>query len=237
MIRLENLGKGFPEKNGVLSHWIFRNVQLHIPKNGSAAIVGLSGSGKSVLLKTIAGLLDPTEGKVGVNSPRLGMLFQKNALFTSLSVRENLLFPLRETAKITGHEADRLAEKFLGDVGLSGTDSLFPDELSGGMQKRLGIARCLILDPEVVLFDDPTAGLDPITSQKIAELIRGLQTHTQMTFIAVTNDMQRAYQLGDQVYLLANGKLLGGESPAKTRETRDPAIRQFIFGQTEGPLT
>jgi len=140
-----------------------------------------------------------------------------------------------------GSEALDRAREHLDWVGLGGTESLSPGELSGGMQKRLGIARALIVEPEVVLYDDPTAGLDPITSRKIAELIRDLQSKhaavARTTFIAVTNDMQRAYQLGDQVYLLAQRKLLSGGSPDQVRSSRDPAIRQFVRGLQEGPLS
>lgn len=235
MIQLTGVGKSFE------SSWVFRGVDLHVPSGGSAAIVGPSGTGKSVLLKLIAGILAADEGTIKIQSPEIGMLFQRNALFDSLSVIENLLFPLKERRGVFGPEALDRAKEHLEWVGLSGTETLSPGELSGGMQKRLGIARALIVEPEVVLYDDPTAGLDPITSRKIAELIRELQSkHSSVartTFIAVTNDMQRAYQLGDQVYLLAQGKLLSGGAPEQIRSSPDPAIRQFVRGLQEGPLS
>lgn len=231
MIQLTGAGKKFD------STWVFRGVDLHVPAGGSAAIIGPSGSGKSVLLKLMASLLSPDEGTARVASSELGMLFQRNALFDSLSVVENLLFPLREKKGIQGREALRRAQQYLDWVGLGHAGELSPGELSGGMQKRLGIARSLILEPEVVLYDDPTAGLDPITSRKIAGLIRELQARHGTTFVAVTNDMHRAWQLGDHVYLLAQGRLTAGGTPEQARHTTDPALRQFVHGMQEGPLT
>lgn len=236
MISLVSAGKRFD------SQWIFRGVDLHVPAGGSAAIVGPSGSGKSVLLKLIAGLLIPDEGTVRVGSTDVGMLFQRNALFDSLSVIENLLFPLRERKGITGNEARDRARQYLEWVGLSHVLDLAPGQLSGGMQKRLGIARALVLEPAVVLYDDPTAGLDPVTSRTIAELIRELQEQHggvagKTTFVAVTNDMHRAYQLGDTIHLLARGGLLCGGSPEEVRRTTEPSLRQFALGIQEGPLS
>ncbi|MBU6374768.1 MAG: ATP-binding cassette domain-containing protein [Bdellovibrionales bacterium] len=230
MIHLKGVGKSFDGR------CIFSDVHLHVPRGGSAAIVGPSGSGKTVLLKTIAGLHHADQGQVTIESAELGMLFQRNALFNSLTVRENLLFPLKERKGIDGSEAIDLAKKYLEWVGLSGTDLLSPDELSGGMQKRLGIARALIVQPEVVLYDDPTAGLDPITSRLIAELIRKLQAQSGTTVIAVTNDMHRAYQLGDQIFLMAQGKLTAGGTAEQVKKSQNPALRQFVNGLQEGPL-
>jgi phospholipid/cholesterol/gamma-HCH transport system ATP-binding protein len=235
VISLQAAGKSFD------SHWVFRDVNLHVPPGASAAVVGPSGSGKSVLLKLIAGLLLPDEGAVGVESSDVGMLFQRNALFDSLTVIDNLLFPLRERKGIIGKDAQDRARQYLHWVGLDHVLDHAPDQLSGGMQKRLGIARALVLEPSVVLYDDPTAGLDPVTSRKIAELIRSLQTkhHSgkKTTFVAVTNDMHRAYQLGDQIYLLAQGKLVLGGTPSQVQQSREPSLRQFVQGLQEGPLS
>jgi len=230
VITLTGVGKSFDGR------WIFRGVDLRVPRGGSAAIVGPSGSGKTVLLKTIAGLHAADEGRVVVESQEVGMLFQRNALFNSLSVLENLLFPLRERKGVVGSAALALAKQHLEWVGLSGTEQRSPDELSGGMQKRLGIARALIVEPEVVLYDDPTAGLDPITSRVIAELIRSLQARKGTTVVAVTNDMHRAYALGDQIYLMAQGRLVSGGTADQVKRTQDPALRQFVNGLQEGPL-
>ena len=134
-------------------------------------------------------------------------------------------------------EAKNRASKLLEAVGLAGNEKLYPDEISGGMQKRLGIARALIVEPEIILYDEPTAGLDPITSRTIADLIRALRKQVGSTLLTVTNDMQRAYQIGDRVCLLAQGSLVDGGTPEQVQATENPAIRQFIYGLREGPLT
>lgn len=220
-----------------MGRWIFRDLALSIAEKESVALVGPSGGGKSLLLKIIAGLIPADEGSVKIESDNVGMLFQKNALFDSLTIEENLLFPLEERLKITGAEALKQSAFFLEAVGLKGNEKLYPDEISGGMQKRLGIARALIVRPQVILYDEPTAGLDPITSRKIADLIRDLRKEVGSTLLTVTNDMQRAYQIGDRVFVLAHGILKGGDSPEKTQASEDPLIRQFIYGLREGPLT
>ena len=231
MIRISGVGKRFEDR------WIFRGIDLTVQARESVALVGPSGGGKSVLLKLIAGLLPADEGTIRIDSDNVGMLFQKNALFDSFTVEENLLFPLRERLGVTGTEARERVTHFLTEVGLAGCEKLFPDELSGGMQKRLGIARGLIVKPQVILYDEPTAGLDPITSRKIADLIRLLRAETGSTLLTVTNDMQRAYQIGDRVCLLAQGMLRDGGTPEQVQKTDDPVIKQFIFGLKQGPLT
>jgi phospholipid/cholesterol/gamma-HCH transport system ATP-binding protein len=231
MIRLENVGKKFEGR------WIFKDISLEVAEKESVVMVGPSGSGKSVMLKLIAGLLEKDSGAIALGSRNVGMLFQKNALFDSLTCEENLLFPLKERKGIEGQKAKDRAAHFLKAVGLKGNESLFPDEISGGMQKRLGIARALIVEPEIILYDEPTAGLDPITSRTIADLIRELRTEVGSTLLTVTNDMQRAYQLGDRICLLAQGKLVMGGTPADVQATQNPAIRQFIYGLKQGPLT
>ncbi|MBL7714613.1 MAG: ATP-binding cassette domain-containing protein [Bdellovibrionales bacterium] len=229
-ITLSGVGKKF-------DRWIFRSLNLSVADGESVVIIGPSGQGKSVLLKMIAGLLPCDEGQIQVPAHHLGMLFQKNALFDSLTVRENLTFPLRERLGIRGEKAEALSKEMLSAVGLSGSENLYPDEISGGMQKRLGIARALIVDPEILIFDEPTAGLDPITSKKIADLIRSLKAKKKLTSVTVTNDVHRAYQLGDRIFLLSQGRLLGGLSPEQTQKTEIPEIRQFILGLKQGPLT
>jgi phospholipid/cholesterol/gamma-HCH transport system ATP-binding protein len=232
LIALEGAGARFGAGD-----WVFRGVSLAVARGEAVALIGPSGSGKSVLLRMVAGLGRPDEGSVRVATDDVGMLFQRNALFDSLTVEENLLFPLRERKRVVGAEARTRAARMLGAVGLAGNERLHPDELSGGMQKRLGIARALIVEPELILYDEPTAGLDPITSRKIADLIRELRAQQGTTVLCVTNDIQRAYQLGDRVCLLAQGRLRDGGTPAQVQATRDPAIRQFIYGLAEGPLT
>lgn len=231
MIGLQGLGKKFH------GQWIFRDLTLEVSRRETVVLIGPSGGGKSVLLKTIAGLLERDEGQVRLGSANVGMLFQKNALFDSFTVEENLLFPLKERRGLIGAEAKSRAEHFLREVGLKGSEKLFPDEISGGMQKRLGIARALIVEPEIILYDEPTAGLDPITSRTIADLILTLRAEVGTTALCVTNDVQRAYQLGDRICMLAQGRLIMGGRPDEVKATTDPALKQFIFGLKDGPLT
>ncbi len=185
----------------------------------------------------IANLLPADEGKITLAHHNIGMLFQKNALFDSLTVEQNLLFPLQERKGLTGTAAKDKAHWFLSEVGLHGCENLYPDEISGGMQKRLGIARALVVDPEVILYDEPTAGLDPITSRIIADLIKKLRREIGSTLLTVTNDMQRAYQIADRIFLLAQGKLISGGSPQEIQASQNETIRQFIYGLKKGPLT
>lgn len=230
MIELRGVGKQFEER------WVFRDISLTVAPQESVVLMGPSGGGKSVLLKTIAGLLRPSEGEVKLGSENIGMLFQKNALFDSLTVEENLLFPLHER-KYPKEEAKDRSQHFLEAVGLKGCEDQFPDEISGGMQKRLGIARALVVEPEIILYDEPTAGLDPITSKVIADLILKLRKEVGSTLLTVTNDVQRAYQLGDRICLLAQGKLTLGGSPKEVANSTSPSMRQFIYGLQTGPLT
>lgn len=231
MVKATELGKRFDDQ------WIFRGVTFEAAKGSSLVILGPSGSGKSVLLKVLAGLLVADSGTIEIATPNIGMLFQKNALFDSLTVEENLLFPMKERLGLVGRKARERARAYLASVGLAGNEELYPDEISGGMQKRLGIARALSVEPELLFYDEPTAGLDPITSKTIAELIQTLQAERGTTLVTVTNDIQRAYQLADVIYLLAQGKCVCGGTPEEVRQTQDPAVRQFIYGLRDGPLT
>lgn len=231
MIIVRNLGKIFQKE------WLFRNVNLEIAQRESVVLIGPSGSGKSVFLKLVAGLITADDGEIKLGSQNIGMLFQNNALFDSFTVEENLLFPLRERMKLSGHKAKEKAARFLSAVGLEGTESLYPDEISGGMKKRLGIARALIVEPEIILYDEPTAGLDPITSKTIADLITTLRREEGSTLLTVTNDMQRAYQLADRICLLAQGELIQGGAPREVKASTDARMRQFIYGLKTGPLT
>ncbi len=231
---------------------VLENVQLQIAEGESFVIVGPSGQGKSVLLKVLAGLIVPTSGSVCVRGKnwqelsgasrqellrKLGMLFQKNALFDSLSVAENIAFPMDEILHLNPTETDQKINFFLDAVGLLQAKNLFPDEISGGMQKRLGIARALALDPEIIFYDDPTAGLDPITSRKIIELILDLKKKNKSTIITITNDMNRAFQMADRIAMVVDRELVIAGTPEQTRNSQDPRVHQFIRGLLLGPLT
>lgn len=234
------------------SRVILQPLSLQIFAGESVVLIGPSGQGKTTLLKLMAGLLSPTSGSVKVFQKdwqsifgaertnllkRVGMLFQKNALFDSFTCGENIAFPLRETTKKSDVEIDETVDFFLQAVGLPHAKDLYPDEISGGMQKRLGIARALALRPELIFYDDPTAGLDPITSRKIIELIIQLKKENNSTVVAITNDMNRAYQLADRIGFVGGQEFLETGSPEQTKKFDDPRVQQFIQGSTSGPLT
>lgn len=231
--------------SGVTRHFVgisvLHNVTFQVERGQTYVILGQSGSGKSVLLKILAGLLTPDEGHVRIQSRNRGMLFQKNALFDSLTASENLDFPLREKSQLNLSQRKEKIQYFLKSVGLEGCENLFPHELSGGMQKRLGIARALIIEPEVIFYDEPTAGLDPITSRMIVDLIIEMKKKHSTTIVAVTSDVLRAFQMADQLGLLVRthtgAHLIPAGTPQQAKASTDPAIQQFIQGLTSGPLT
>lgn len=231
---------------------LLRGVDLEIQKGESVVLIGPSGSGKSVVLKLFAGLLPPSGGEVHIESQNLqtlsrqeleklrlkmGMLFQKNALFDSLTVGENVAFPLRQKTPRDEEWIQAKVRRYLDAVGILHAIDLYPDEISGGMQKRLGIARAVALDPEIVFYDDPTAGLDPITSRKIADLIVELRRARGATIVTVTNDMARAFQLADRLVMVVDGELIVTGDKSSTLNHPDPRVNQFVRGRLEGPLT
>lgn len=234
------------------SETILSSVNLQIKHGERIVIIGPSGHGKSVLLKTLAGLITPSKGEVFIEGHNwhsstksqqaevlktLGMLFQKNALFDSLTCSENIAFPLREASTLSEPEITAKVTDFLEAVAIPHAFNLFPDEISGGMQKRLGIARALALNPNVVFYDDPTAGLDPITSRKIIDLICDLKVKNNSTFVAITNDMNRAYQMADRIFMVVDRQVVEAGTAKTIRDNPDPRIRQFIYGELRGPLT
>ncbi len=231
---------------------LLQNVNLKVLSGESLVLIGPSGQGKSVLLKVMGGLILPTEGRVLIEGQdlstlrgktrekllrRIGMLFQKNALFDSLTVGENVAFPLEEVAHSTSQEIEEAISFFLDAVGISHARALFPDEISGGMQKRLGIARALALKPEIVFYDDPTAGLDPITSRKIIQLILDMKMKSKATMVSITNDMQRAYQMAGTIAMVVDKSVIVTGNKDQTINHKDPRVFQFVRGQLDGPLT
>lgn len=231
---------------------VLQDVSIAVTKGEALVLMGPSGQGKTTLLKVMAGLITPRKGKVFVNEQdwstlsdtesfealtKLGMLFQKNALFDSFTCGENIAFPLRETTALSSHEINEKVDFFLDAVGISHAKNLYPDEISGGMQKRLGIARALALSPEIIFYDDPTAGLDPITSRKIIELIKHLQRENGSTVVAITNDVNRAYQMADRMAFVMDHRVIVTGSPEETQKHTDPRVQQFIRGDLRGPLT
>lgn len=231
---------------------ILNDVNLKVFSGEIFTVVGPSGQGKSVLLKIMAGLLPPSSGEVLIWGRsffhlkkkeqdqvrrKMGMLFQKNALFDSLTALENIEFPLEEAGIVPSSKLKDRAKFFLREVGLGEAETLMPDEMSGGMRKRLGIARALALDPEIIFYDDPTAGLDPITSRKIVDLIIRLNWEKGSTAVVVTNEMNRAYQMGGRIGVLIKGELIITGTADETRMHKDPRVHQFVRGELDGPLT
>lgn len=234
------------------SQVVLKNISVEIPRGEVLVLMGPSGQGKTTLLKTMAGLITPRKGGVFINGhnwstlsgnerfetlKKLGMLFQKNALFDSLTCGENIAFPLRETTDLSHEEIQTKVDVFLEAVGITHAKNLYPDEISGGMQKRLGIARALALNPEIIFYDDPTAGLDPITSRKIIDLILDLQRKNNSTVVAITNDINRGYQLAHRMALVVDKELVITGTPEQTKNHKDPRVQQFIHGALHGPLT
>lgn len=246
MIKIKNLSKSLG------GHKVLDNLSLEIEKGQTVVIIGRSGCGKSVLLKHVIGLLKPDSGQVVIEGEdisrltgrdlgrvrqKFGMLFQGAALFDSLSVRENVGFGLIEHSRIPEEEITKRVEEKLKLVGLSGILGLKPAELSGGMRKRVGLARAICLDPQIILYDEPTTGIDPIMADAINELIIDLSRKLKVTSICVTHDMVSAYKIADRIDMLYNGKIIESGTPEQVKQTTNPVVKQFILGQSHGPLT
>jgi phospholipid/cholesterol/gamma-HCH transport system ATP-binding protein len=230
---------------------VLRGVTLHVPRGVIYALIGPGASGKSVLLKTIAGLLPPEQGHVVIEGEtitgmeeikltemrkRMGMLFQNYALFDFMSVGENVAFPLRRLYQLPPAEiAERVAER-LERVALPGLEARLPASLSGGQKKRVGIARATVARAPIVLYDEPTAGLDPVTSQKIYDLVRQEQRAQGSTAVVISSDVAGVLTIADRVGMLHRGELIFEGTTAEARSSTQPAVRQFVHGLTEGPL-
>jgi phospholipid/cholesterol/gamma-HCH transport system ATP-binding protein len=216
---------------------LFEGLSGELAVSECVVLMGPSGSGKSVLFRILSGLLPQRSGQIHIASSRLGMLFQQNALFDSMSVLENLMFPMRELGVRQGDALLSRAKELLSAVSLSGTELLRVDELSGGMQKRLGIARALAVDPDLVLYDEPTAGLDPITSRQIAELLQTLTRSQGCSSLVITNDPMRALMIADRIWFLNRGVLKDLGKPEQATSARSPwEFLDFFSGnRTSGP--
>ncbi len=246
MIEIINLCKSF---NG---HKVLDNLNLNINTGETTVIIGRSGCGKSVLLKHIIGIMKPDAGQVlmdGVDVVRMddkelnamrlkfGMLFQGAALFDSLNVMENVAFGMIEHTNTSRDEIVKRVKESLALVGLKGIEDKKPAELSGGMKKRVGLARAICMRPQVILYDEPTTGVDPIMGDAINDLIIELHNKMKVTSIAVTHDMTSAYKIAHRVAMLYNGKIKAVGTPQEIKETKDPIVRQFITGAGKGPIT
>ncbi|HMA65558.1 MAG: ABC transporter ATP-binding protein [Fibrobacterota bacterium] len=243
MLKIEHLKKHFG------SQTVLDDINLEIQKGQVTCIIGQSGSGKTVLFKHIIGLVFPDGGRIlldneVISSPsiravefnktrkRFGILFQGAALFDSMSVGENLAFPLREHTTMTYGEINKLIGESLEMVGLKEIfKNKMPAELSGGMRSRVGLARALVMKPEIMLYDEPTSALDPIMTDKINDLILSLRERLGMTSIVVTHDIGSAYKIADKIAMIHEGKIIFDGTPAEIRKTHNPYIQQFIKGQ------
>ena len=231
---------------------VLNGVELKIFPQDRLVILGQSGGGKSTMLRLILGILKPTGGeikykhlrvsrlsrsKLNLLRSRIGMVYQYSALISSLNVRDNLALPVRELGRKSESEIDTLVEQKLAMVGMSGTEDKMPSELSGGMRKRVSLARALMLDPELVLFDEPSAGLDPVMSSVIDELIINLTEKTNTTSIIVTHEMDSAFRIATRMAMLYQGSIIQDGKPQDFRSTDHPVVRQFVTGEVEGPMT
>jgi len=242
MIEIKSLHKSF----GALK--VLKGVDLQIPKGKTTAILGRSGTGKSVLLKHIIGLISPDRGKVwidGVDITRLGdkdlneirkkfgMLFQEAALFDSMNVGENVAFPLREHTRLREENISSIVAHKLEQVGLPGQEGKMPAELSGGMKRRVGLARALALDPEIVLFDEPTTGLDPPMAEAIENLIIETQRRLGETFVVITHNITTAFHIAHKIAMLHEGRIVVEGSPRAFRRSSHPEVRAFMAREAE----
>ncbi len=245
MISVKNLEKSYGDRT------VLNGISFEVPHRSITAILGSSGGGKSTLLKQLIGAIKPDSGKIIIDGnditvmnetelnelrKRMGMLFQNVALFGELTVGENVALPIKEHTDLDDTVINIMVKMKLDQVGLSDFDDLYPMELSGGMQKRVGIARAIALDPKIVFFDEPTAGLDPVVSGVINKLIVDLTRLLGITSVVVTHSMEGAMKVGERLVLLYAGKVYFEGTPEEIRTSPDPLVQQFLHGAAEGPI-
>jgi len=242
MIEISNIFKSFNSKQ------VLTGVNLSINTGETMVIIGGSGCGKSVLLRHIIGLMQPDEGSIKIDGTelshirrpelfalrkRLGMLFQGAALFDSLTVAENVGLGLKEHSEYSAEQISDIVNKKLEMVGMSGTGNLMPAELSGGMKKRVGLARAIAMDPEYILYDEPTTGLDPIMADKINDLIIDLRNKMSLTSVVVTHDMVSASKIADRIAMLHQGRIIFCGTPEEIKRSPDERVQRFIKGEAD----
>jgi phospholipid/cholesterol/gamma-HCH transport system ATP-binding protein len=245
VVELRDVSIGFGDKQ------VLDDVSLVVDPQERLVIIGQSGAGKTTILRLILGILKPNKGSVFFKQhevsqmndheleavrTRMGMVYQDSALLSSLTVRENLALPLQELTNKTPAEIDQLVDEKLEMVELTGEDKLMPFELSGGMRKRVGLARALMMEPELILFDEPTQGLDPVIGALIDELIIDLTKKTKTTSIVVTHLMDSAFHVATRMVMLHRGKIIEQGTPEHMRQSKNPIVVQFLSGTTEGPI-
>jgi phospholipid/cholesterol/gamma-HCH transport system ATP-binding protein len=245
MIKIEGLKKSFGSKK------VLDGVDLSIEQGKITVIIGRSGEGKSVLIKHIIGLLDPDEGRILLDDmeisglrerelnevrKRFGMLFQGAALFDSMTVAENVGFALKEHTDLADADILKIVGEKLKRVGLEGVEDMMPADLSGGMKKRVGLARAIVMDPEIVLFDEPTTGLDPIMSDSVADLVLHTQKALNTTYILITHDITFTYKIADKIAMLYEGRIVAEGTVEEMKSNKNPVLMQFLAGSAEGPI-
>lgn len=244
-IRVVSLHKSFGEKD------VLHGINIEVRRGESMVVIGGSGSGKTVLIKCIIGLMRPDQGEIHVDGleitsldekrmnevrKKFGMLFQGGALFDSMTVWENVGFGLRQQTRLSEEEIRRVASEKLALVGLKNVEDLMPAELSGGMRKRVSLARAIAMEPEILLYDEPTTGIDPIMADAINDLIVQMKEKLNVTSIAITHDMKSAYKIADRIAMLYQGKIIEVGTPGEIRNSSNPMVQQFIEGRSEGPI-
>jgi phospholipid/cholesterol/gamma-HCH transport system ATP-binding protein len=235
MIHIENLWKCFGDKE------VLRGLNLHIPRGETSIVIGRSGCGKSVLLKLVTGLMKPDGGEIRIDGEeisnlkdlnrirrKIGMLFQSAALFDSMTVEENVGFMLSQHSSLSKREIEEIVAEKLHLVDLDGVQRLKPAELSGGMRKRVGLARAIAYNPEVILYDEPTTGLDPITGSEINRLIQDLHAKLKVTSVVVTHDMDSAFSVGTRMAMIHAGQVIASGSLAEIQKIDNSILQQFI---------
>ncbi|MFA4915925.1 MAG: ABC transporter ATP-binding protein [Syntrophales bacterium] len=245
MIKIVDLHKSFGKQT------VLDGLNLDIEDRKTTVVIGKSGGGKSVLLKHIIGLLKPDQGHVMIDDinitnlnekdlnetrKKFGVLFQESALFDSMTVGENVAFPLREHTKMKEEEIGQTVADRLKAVGLTGVENKMPSELSGGMKKRVGLARALAMHPRIVLFDEPTTGLDPIMTEAINQLITDTQEKFGLTCVVISHDIQSVLKIGHMIAMLYEGKIVEYGTPEKIKASKNPVVEQFLSGKIEGPI-
>jgi phospholipid/cholesterol/gamma-HCH transport system ATP-binding protein len=245
VVELRDIHLEFEEKK------VLQGVSLVVEPLDRLVIMGQSGSGKSTILRLILGILPPTSGSVSfkqfeINRLRhrklqqirtqIGMVYQYSALLSSRSVRDNVALPLEELTKKSRKEIDEIVDEKLNLVGMIETKDQMPSELSGGMKKRVSLARALVMDPELILFDEPSAGLDPVISSVIDELIISLTENSQVTSVIVTHEMDSAFRVATKMAMLYQGKIIEAGEPEQLKQSQNPVVAQFLSGSTEGPI-
>ena len=246
MIEIRELSKRFGSKV------VLDGLDLDVPRGKNTVVIGGSGTGKSVLIKCVVGLLRADAGSIRVAGEdvtkmderelvrvrrKFGMLFQGSALFDSMTVGENVAFALRRLGLYPEKQIPDVVEDKLSMVGLRNIQQLMPAELSGGMKKRVGLARAIASEPEILLYDEPTTGLDPIMADVINDLIVSLRESLGVTSISITHDMASAYKIADQIAMLYKGRIIETGTPEAIRDTPNPIVSQFVHGRAQGPIT